>query len=163
MIWDHPTAKQHPTGEYCPPVCEACADREAEARDADAYYAIYAERRRRADEWSEWQRLFGELEAVRRALTGALPLLANEQYWSSREDTEGDDLFGERFPQAEWAVRFWLLDAAPSDRDAMERLTRALYRSQIAVLARYADLTRLTPDLRARVEAAVAAPEMTPS
>jgi hypothetical protein len=51
---------------------------------------------------------------------------------------------------------------APSnrtDRDAVESLTRALFRSQIALLARYAD--RITPVVRDRLEAILASPEMT--
>ena len=105
------------------------------------------------DEWREWRRLFGDLEGVRRALTAALPLLDNDEYWHYHE-AQGHE---SKFPRAEEAVRHWLLDAGPSDRAAMEELTRALYRSQIAVLARYADLDRLTPNVRARVEAVLAA------
>jgi hypothetical protein len=52
--------------------------------------------------------------------------------------------------EPDWARRHWLLDASLADR-VMEELIRALYRSQIAVLARYADLDRLTPEVRAQV------------
>jgi hypothetical protein len=38
----------------------------------------------------------------------------------------------------------------------METLARALFHSQIEILARYADLDRLTPEVRAQVRAITA-------
>lgn len=139
----------HPSWELC---CWAHAELEAEGRMADE---IDASKKRRRASRAEWHRLFDDLEALRRALTRALPGLADlEVYWKGREE---DVKRGELFPQAEWAVREWLFSVGPADRAAMEELTRALYWSQIAVLARYADLDRLAPDVRARVEAGLAA------
>jgi hypothetical protein len=139
---------RHPVGESCPALCEECAEREAERRGIAAEVMFYEARARERAELAEWHRLFGDLEAVRQALTAVLPFLPGEQFWSSRKESCGWD---EPFPQAEAAVRLWLFDATPSDRDAMETLARALYRSQIEILARYADFDRLTPEVRAQV------------
>jgi hypothetical protein len=117
--------------------------------DVDAALAEWEIRYRPATEWREWRECFSDL---RRAVTAALPLLDDDKYWRAWEEPGKD-----RMPQAEEAVRHWLLDASPEDRVGLERLTRELLVSQIAVLAHYANLDRLTPAMRARVMA-IAAP-----
>ena len=134
----------HLPGEWCTsmPMCEKCAD------DA-GYVAWLNSLDRPKNEWREWHRLFGDLEGVRWALTAALPLGLDAEAWRRHQQCWREDEFME-FLRAEVMVRHRLLDADPSARAVMEELTRALYRSEIAVLARYADLDRLTPEVRAQ-------------
>jgi hypothetical protein len=135
----------HADGELCPPRCDACVQQEYMERDME----LRVEEQRLCNSDQAWRTAVGDLPELRGTLAGAVSVLVSavglglgSGYWSGEPDDPN---------HVEEQIRFKLFDVPPEDRVILERLARDLYRAQVRVLAQYAAVDQLTPEVRTRV------------